>query len=242
MEIKGLRTIGLSKGETKIYLAILNAGNSSINRIHEVAGMERRAIYDIINKLIEKGLISYTLEKGKRTYQCSNPNKLVNEIQKRIDSLKKFEKEIPSINKVYKSSKPRIMSEVYRGIEGIKAIFEDMLNYKDNYFLGGGWYIITQLSYFWPNYNKRRIEAGVKWYNLVRSEFKGKKSHNEKLMSVKYLPAEFSGSPSVIFIYGNKVVNVLWDKEFYAFMTECKEIAENHKKYHKYLWDNVAKD
>ncbi len=42
-------------------------------------------------------------------------------------------------------------------------------------------------------------------------------------------------------IYGNKVVNIMWGDELFAFMTESKEIADNYKKYHKYLWDKIAK-
>ena len=57
---------------------------------------------------------------------------------------------------------------------------------------------------------------------------------------MKRLPKAFSGNPMVIFIYGNKVANVLWGEEPYAYVIENKQIAENYKKYHKYLWENVA--
>lgn len=241
MLIKELSVIGLSTGETKVYSAILDTGISTINIIHQKTGFERRTIYDIINKLIEKGFITYTVEKGRRTYQCAPPNKLKEKIDERKEELNKFEKIIPRINRIYTSSKPKIKSEVYRGKEGIKAIFEDMLSYKDIYFIGGGWYIVKELPFYWPHYNEKRIKLGVKWYNLVRHELRKRKIPEEKLMSVKFLPEEFSGSPSVVFIYGNKVVNVLWSEEFFGFMIESKEIANNYKKYHKYLWDNIAK-
>jgi len=54
MEIKELEIFGLSRGEIKVYSAILEIGVSKINNIHEKTGLERRGIYDIINKLIEK--------------------------------------------------------------------------------------------------------------------------------------------------------------------------------------------
>ena len=55
MELQELRILGLTNGEIKVYSAILHMGSSTINNIHEKTGMERRAIYDILNKLIEKG-------------------------------------------------------------------------------------------------------------------------------------------------------------------------------------------
>ncbi|MDD5133333.1 MAG: helix-turn-helix domain-containing protein [Candidatus Nanoarchaeia archaeon] len=240
MELQELRILGLTNGEIKVYSAILHIGSSSINNIHEKTGMERRAIYDIINKLIEKGLISYTIEKGKRTYQCAPINKLKEEIKYKKEELDNFEKIIPEIEDIYKSKKPKISFEVFRGKEGIKTIFEDMLNYKDNYFIGGRWYLVKELPNYWKNYDKRRIEAGVKWHNLILHD--APETPTKNLISVKVLPQEFSGNPTIIWIYGNKVVHVSWSPEFVAFMIESKDIAENYKKYFKYLWENIAKN
>ena len=65
MELEYLRKIGLTSGEIKVYSAVLEIGASSLNKIHEKTGIERRNIYDILNKLIEKGLVSYVIERGK---------------------------------------------------------------------------------------------------------------------------------------------------------------------------------
>ncbi len=241
MQINELRVLGLTGGEIKVYSAILNIGISTINRIHEKTGLERRAIYDIINKLIEKGLITYTIEKGKRTYQCAPPSRLKEEVNKRREELEKFAKLIPSIEKIYGSSKPKINFEIFRGEEGIKSVFEDMLNYKSIYAIGGGFYIVKELHYYWLNYNKRRIKLKSKWRNLVRHELKKQKIPKTELIDIKFLPKEFSGNPVVIIIYGDKVVNLSWGEEWFAFMIESKEVAGNYKRYHQYLWNRVAR-
>ncbi len=242
MKIKEMGDIGLTQGEIKVYSAILNIGSSSINIIHEKTGLERRAIYDIINKLIEKGLITYTLEKGKRTYQLAPPKRLQEEVDKRINKLKEFEKIIPKITEIYKTNKPKTNIEVFRGKESIKSVFEDMLNHKNVYSISGGWNIVREFPYYWPQYDKRRIKAKSIWHNLVRHEWKGKEQPTTKFVKFKFLPEEFSGNPIVILIYGNKVANVSWGEEYFVFVLESKAIAENYKKYFKYLWDKVAKE
>ena len=239
MELPELGVLGLTKGEIKVYSAILHIGASTINNIHEKTGLERRAIYDIINKLIKKGLITYTVEKGKRTYQCSPPNKLKEEISYRKKELENFEKIIPKINIIYKSQKQKIHLEIFRGKEGIKSIFEDMLNYKNNYFIGGRWYAVKEMPIFWTHYDKRRIKAKVTWHNLVLQD--SPPTPTNQYVKVKVLPREFSGSPAIIFIYGNNVVHVIWSQNFFAFRMSSKEVADNYKKYFNYLWDNVAK-
>ena len=241
MNLEELKILGLSNGEIKVYSAILQISVSSVNEIHEKTGLERRAIYDIINKLLEKGLITYTVENKKRTYQIAPINKLKQEIQKKKQEIISFEKLIPEINEIYNSKKPKIRMEVFRGKEGIKSVFEDTLNYKEVYFIGGKMYVAKQMPIYWEQYNKRRIKKRVKWYNLVLQDFKDKKILKQKLLYYKILPKEFSGSPSIIWIYGNKIINMLWGEEYFAFMIESKEIADNYKKYFWYLWEKVGK-
>lgn len=238
MELQELNILGLSQGEIKVYSAILHLGTSSINNIHEKTGMERRAIYDIINKLLEKGFITYTIERKKRTYQCTPINKLKEEAEKRIHELNTFKNLIPRIEYVYKQNKPKTNLEAFRGKDGISAVFEDMLNYKEVYFIGGKWYVAKEMPNFWGSYDQRRIKAGTKWYNLVLHD--APIAPTDKLVEIKTLPKEFSWNPSLIWIYGNKVVNVLWGEEKLAFMIENKEIAENYKRYFDFLW-KIAK-
>jgi len=240
MKLQELKVLGLTKGEIKVYTAVLDIGSSTINKIHEKTGLERRGIYDIINKLVEKALITYTIEKGKRNYHCSPPNRLREKADEKRQEIENFEKLIPKIEDAYKTSKPKVSFEIFRGKEGIKTVFEDMLNHKNIYVIGGGFYIVRELPYYWPHYNKRRIKKKVTWHNLVRNELRYKIPDN-KFVKVKFLPKEFSGNPVVIITYGNKVANLSWKEEWFAFVIENKEIAENYKKYHQYLWNKVAK-
>ena len=240
MAFNELEIIGLSRGEIKVYSAILNIGISTVNNVHEKTGFERRAIYDILNKLIEKGLVTYTVEQGKRTYQCAPPNRLKELINQKKEGIKKFENSLSDIERIYKSTKPKIDIEIFRGKEGIKSIFEDMLNYKKIYFIGGRWYITKLMPTYWANYNKRRIKKRIEWYNLVLEDAKNIRVAPSKFINVKILPKDFNGTPSIIFLFGNKVINVIWSESPLAFMIESEDIAKNYKKYHKYVWDNIA--
>jgi len=240
MDIGLFSELGLSNGERRVYAAVLGTGIATLNAVHEKTGIERRNIYDILNKLIEKGYVGYTTENGKRTYKASNPSMISDEIGKRRERLSRLETQLPEIKSLYESYKPDISAEIYRGRDGIKAILEDSLNYKSIRFIGGTWFIPRELKYYWPRYNERRIAAGHAWYNLVRYENRNDPLPEKRLMHVRILPKEFSGNPVVVYIYGNKVANVSWEKEEFSFVIENKEIAENYLRFHKYLWDKVA--
>ena len=246
MTLSILKEIGLTPGEIKIYEALLDLGSSPVSKIHERTGLERRSVYDVLNKLIEKGFITYSVENKKKNYKVSNPHRIVSFLEEKEASvrIRKEEikiKELPALLEKFKETKQNVSAEIYRGKEGIKTIFEDMLHYNHNYFIGGGYYIIDKMPFFWQHYNKRRIALKVHWHNLVRYEIK-EKLIKDRFFHEKVLPKEFSGAPAAIFIYGNKVANVVWGDEFFAFVIENKEIAGNYKKYHAYLWENIAKE
>lgn len=78
------------------------------------------------------------------------------------------------------------------------------------------------------------------WLNLHRIEFK-KEIRPYPCEHLRFLPKEFSANPTVIGIYGDKVVNFLYGETLFAFVIESTELAENYRAYHKYLWKNIAK-
>jgi len=244
MTLEILRKLGLSEGERRVYLTLLEEGKSPINKLHEKTGIERRNIYDILNKLIEKGIISYTKENKKRFFQSSHPNKILNYLEEQKAKIEETKKElrplIPELIEKFSEKKQSVDAEIFRGEEGIKAVWEDMLNYPNVYWIGSGRYIPKQQPLFFTHWNNRRIKLKVVWWNLMRIEMK-KEVKQMPYEHIKFLPKEFSGSPTVVGIYGNKIVNFLFGENLFAFVIESKELSENYKRYHKYLWEKVAK-
>lgn len=245
MELEILKKLGLSEGELKIYNALLDLGSSPVNRIHEKTGIERRNIYDILNKLIERGLVTYITENKKRFFQIAHPKNIIGYIEQKeydLETIKsKLQKEIPSLIKKFEFTKPSISAEVYRGVGGVKAVWEDMLNYKEIHWIGSGRYIPKWYPNFFAGWDKRRVKLKIRMLNIMRYELRKEIKEPYKYEDIKYLPKEFSGNPTVIGIYGNKIVNFVFVKDFFAFVIESKELAENYRLYHNYLWNNVAK-
>lgn len=62
MNIKIFKEIGLTGTETRIYLALLSLGAAPAGKIVEEAGVYRKNAYDALNRLIDKGLVTYVIE------------------------------------------------------------------------------------------------------------------------------------------------------------------------------------
>lgn len=241
--MKQLKELGFSNGEVKVYSAVLGLGISTLNNIQEKTGIERRNIYDILNKLIEKGFISYTIEKGKRTYQCTNPNKILDEIKQKETSLDELKKELPKIIDLFNSTKTPIRAEVFRGNESIKALLDEILDYKESYWIGGNSEVEkTNLKIWFSHWMTRRVEKKHWLYDLAdygtyleNLESKKEKQFTKKYYKKRFLPKNFS-SPMVIVIFGNKVVQILWSEQSFAFVLESKEIKDSFMQYFEYFW------
>lgn len=242
-----LKKIGLSDGEVKIYSAVLDIGATTINNIHERVGIDRRNIYDILNKLIERGLISYFDENGKRTFRVSNPEKLISYIEEKKSNLDNIKKEIetilPHVKEIFNSKKEENFAEIFKGPEGMKAVWDDILNYKECFWIGSGFYVPTKFPAFFKDWNIRRKKKKAKSYHLFRYE-KGEEARKNLLgyEGIKILPKEFSKNPVVTVIYGEKVAQMMLGENIMVFVIQNKELAENYKYYYEYLRDNVAKD
>ncbi|MEK6894448.1 MAG: helix-turn-helix domain-containing protein [Nanoarchaeota archaeon] len=245
MIAESLKKLGLSEGEIKVYSSLLDNGSLPINSIHERTGIERRNIYDILNKLIEKGLVSYINENKRRSFQVSSPNKIISYICEKKDYLEEIKQEVDKEMQVlmdkFKLKRANINAEIFRGYEGIKAIWEDMLNYDNLYWIGSGRYIPKKFPNFFENWNKRRIKKKIMLFNLMRHELR-EQTKKMPMEELKFLPKEFSANPTVICIYGDKVVNFLFGEDIFAFLIESKDLAHNYRIYYKYLLEKVAKE
>jgi len=238
MDTELLKEIGLTETEIKAYLALLYLGASSAGKIAESSGLYRKNLYDALTRLIEKGLVTYVIEKKIKYFQPKSPENLINYLEERkaiIDEKKsEVEKIIPELKSKFQELQPEIESEIYRGLEGIKTILKECLNYKEVLFIGATGDVENRLHYFWPHYNKKRIRLKCKWKLLLVHEAKDKPITKSKYYEYKVLPKILSGL-NVIYIYGDYVANVLWLEKPLAFVIKHKTLSNNYKTYFNYL-------
>ena len=78
-----LELLGLSPRESAVYYALLKSGPTTTSRIIKDTGIPSSKIYDVLERLIQKGLASYILVSGKKEFRATNPNKLMEIIEKK---------------------------------------------------------------------------------------------------------------------------------------------------------------
>ncbi len=237
--------LGFSEGEGRVYEAILHSENATLQSIHEATGIERRNVYDIINKLISKGLVAYVTENGHKIYRINHPGSIMAYLEKEENELaekkKAMAEELPALLKAYQSSKPSFDVRIYRGKEGAKALFNEMLDFPDIYFIGGNWGMVKYLGKEWTDrWMERRIRKHAWMHDIltVKPKLIANYPSPKQFYEVRTLPQEF-GSPNVICVFGNRLVNIYWGESLFAFQIENEEISKNYVAYFNYLWKTL---
>lgn len=83
--IENLVQLGLKEYEAKIYVALVGLGESNVRSIHEISGVPRPRVYDVLNALDAKGFIEIR-QGSPLMYQAVRPDIVVAFLQKDLET------------------------------------------------------------------------------------------------------------------------------------------------------------
>ena len=249
MDINILEEIGLDKNEVKAYLALLELGLTSTGPIVEKSGIPSSRIYQILEQLIDKGLVSHTKIKNIKNFKAQDPKR----ISELIDSQKKkifenenqllkilpFLKEKKSIGELLEKKEQKI--QVFEGIKGIKTALEyvlEVLVKGDSFIVFGAPKIGNErLNAFFNDFHKKRSKKGINYkiiYNSDAKEF-GEERKKYKLTKVKYLERGMN-TPSVFWLFKEYVILVVFSEKPVALLIKNNQMSESFLTYFNYMW------
>ena len=78
---------GLTPGEAKVYLALLELGEATTGPITEQSGVAKSIVYHLLTKLGKKGLVSYIIKEKTKYYQAAEPSHLLEVLDKKRKDL-----------------------------------------------------------------------------------------------------------------------------------------------------------
>jgi HTH-type transcriptional regulator, sugar sensing transcriptional regulator len=234
MDIKeSLKSAGLTENEISIYLALLEVGPTSAGVISKKIGIHRRVAYDVIDRLIKKGLIGYITENGKKVFSAVNPKRLEEIMKEKQENISMT---VPSLLEIFNSEKAKKKEKTlfFSGKEGLMSVFEDQLNEgKELLIIGASPKAYEIFPFYFKWFDKARIEKKIKAKIIFDKKDKPRKI---AFSEVRQLPQKYSSSLGIN-IYGKKVAIILWDKEKpFAVLIENAKLAEGYKKQFEMMW------
>ena len=237
MEVeKVLENLGLTKIEAKVYLALLEQGSALASVISRRSGIHRRCVYDAVERLIKRGLASYIVKNNRKYFTITNPDRIVSILKEKEDEANRI---LPELHRKFEHSQIRPETSFYQGMNGLKSIYEDMVN------AGGEILVIAATTYenvnkfFFPPYDRERKKRKIKM-RVLFPESKLKEKPTIPISKIKYLPDSYISAVATN-IYGDNVAISLWTKNPVAILIRQKEIADSYRTQFELLW-KIAKD
>jgi sugar-specific transcriptional regulator TrmB len=238
--INSLQKLGLSEKESKVYLACLELGDSSASDISLKSHLPRTLVYDILERLITLGLVSYAIKDNKKHFWAAEPKEFKRMLQEKENALNEVMPQLEAIQKAKGVKRPRV--EIYEGVEGMKTAMSNIINsgVKEFYAYGGsgkGREIMPAFMTEWHRIRLRNKMLLKIIYNDTEEIRESIVKDKEVLKAMEYRFAPIKvASPGAIIIYANKMVLRSWDKEPFAVVIESDEMIKNQKKYFEELW------
>lgn len=240
-----LEQLGLTKKESLTYLTLLRLGSVPAGPLIKELGMHRAAVYNLLDILIDKGLVHYVVQANRKYFEAQDPERLLELIstqkQKLEEQEEQLKQKLPDLKEQRKIGAESQEGTVYKGKKGLKSIFEDILKYPNQEFLamGASGKFKEIFHAYFIHWQDRRVKANIK-LKIIYSESTRKKKRKLKNAEIKYIE-DGNITPSTTFIYGDKVATIIWSDNPMAFLIRSKTATESHKHFFELLWQQAKK-
>jgi len=236
MDTEILADIGLTNSEIKVYIALLELGASTAGPILDKTGLHNSVVHMTLNKLIEKGLVSFSKEGKRKQYQPANPKHIIEYIEQKKEN---FQKILPELLAKQGLSKEKPEVTTFRGKKGIREILFELLDAggKEHHTIGSPKESIMLGDAFWIDYHKQRAKRKIQAKLLLNESLRAwsKKSGYYSFADLKYYEKGFEPLSETI-IRNDKVGILIWTEKPIGILIQNKEAADSYEKYFQFLW------
>jgi sugar-specific transcriptional regulator TrmB len=242
MDTIDLEKLGLNRNEARVYYALIQKKEATAAEIIKITGAHRGIVYDNLERLIEKGLVSFVMKEGKKYFVAEEPDAIIEFLDSKkqaIDSeIKNARKLMPEIAKYLKAqAEEKSDARVFRGTKGLKKVLAEILTAKESWCIGMTNESVDVLSAnYWENYNAKVNALKIKEHFLLNANYKDTYFF-DKIKTVNYrrLPPELNQVTEII-LYHNRIAMFIFTKIPTVVVIEDKNLFQTFKQQFDFLW------
>lgn len=249
--MSGLLQLGLAEKEILLYLSILQSANSSIPSLSKETSLSRGTIYDLAEKLKERGFIAEIKKGKKRRLVAESPtNKLYTLLDKKHEQLERskaiVENILPTLKAISVSEDYKPQIKIYEGEKGFKQVWDEIFGYDGKSFVGiirietfvkfSGEHFLQEIQN-----RKIKLDFSSRVINEDSPSTQNMKTNDKNFnRETRLAPKEFR-FPSTEIIFGDKIAMFSTRRENIIVVIESRDFAETHRAYFEMLWKFLEK-
>ena len=236
MDKKALRDLGLTGNETEVYLTLLRKGSITVNDIAEGSGLHRQAVYDALDRLLEKGFASFVIMNNKKHFQGIDPHKVMDYIKAKERA---FLSILPELTSITQSPEEDTSIEVFKGKGIARSVFQDIIKslqkrpgevlisgVEEQRFLEEDHIALEQhLQQIRKLHSREKIL--IREGDLVRV--------SGTQTNYRWTP-QASFNPTPMYVYNNNLTIIIWGNPNYAIKIRNANLADAYRKQFNMIW------
>lgn len=231
---EALENLGFEEREIKIYLALISEQDLAVLQISKKTGIDRSTTYDILEKMLNKGIVTFYLKNKVKHFKALSPEKLLTHFKDKYASLKSV---LPSLKQIENKFKEIVGCELFQGVAGFKTVLENFVEEGVDYMVIGVREEYENVLGYWADHGILLLnELKMKGKAIVERDLNFTKLKNE---SYRSLDKKLLSNTSTL-IYGDNIVFFIWKDPYFAIRIKSKELAIMQEEYFDLLW-KIAK-
>jgi len=233
-----LQEYGLTDKEIKVYLTLLPLGTVNLQEVAKRLDFPRTTVYNTLNYLISKGLVSTIIKKGVNYFSAVDPEKLKDKLE---EKKKLIESVLPNLKELRGKIKESSSVEIYEGFKGVYTLLCDVFKEKQQTYYFGGYAGALEILKHIPDHARlMRLEKKIP-AKIVIAPMDTELFHNpkyKKLTEMRFLES-MRDFPCMILIYGEKVAIHTVKGDLVGIIISNKEMAEAMKIVFEMYWSQA---
>lgn len=238
-----LEEVGLAGNEVKVYLALLDLGSALAGEITKKSGVNRTNVYDALDKLIEKGLVSYVIKANRKYFEAGSPERVVKYLEEKENALRKKKDLvatiIPELDARRELSKEPQEATIYKGRKGLKSVAEDVLRTKKAMAVfGAEGKFVEIFKHYAEQWHRRRKKLKSPVKIIYNEKIRSKKSKAKFPILRMRFSSRMHDTPATTWIYGDKVAIIVWSDQPITTLIRSKDVAKSYRQFFDVLWND----
>ncbi len=235
--VEQLKGIGLTDGEAKVYLALSHLGSSTVGPIVKRAQVAYSNVYEILDRLMEKGVVSYVVRGKRRHFQAATPRNLLEYLDEREaavraqrEALRAILPQLEGMQRLARESEV----EVFSGRKALRTAYQKLLGdgsahsflyiHDEAYAKEADLFYLSVLDIV-----KRVPSRGVGNERYRSSDFYRRASH----VKTRFVGFPIPGN---IDVSGERILIVSWEGTVTGILIHSPQVAKNFLAYFEQVW------
>lgn len=237
---KFLRELGFSERETRVYLALLSLGETTVGPIAAKTRMQHAKVYPTLEKLIDRGLVSFVIRSKTKHFQAVDPKQILMFIKEKEQ---RFATLLPLLQKQRAFAQEQQLAMVYEGYPAIKSMFNciiEKLDAKSYYYVFAfkEEYLTSEFaSRFLRNVHMRLAEKKVDDRLIAHRSIR--RVFTKNYAGIRNIKFRFTqhALPQGLMVINNRVINWVWGSRPTAVEIVSPQIAQQYKRFFLEMWN-----